>query len=187
MAFPASCWVVVSNPRSWKNAIAGQIRMDLEPGRIGYMSTQRRENRWQRTSCTERARASGTLPTWIAPQGRAFATDGTAPPRTAACFHPSDKSPSPGAPEWLATNSLQSDHLTVQLAVQDYRRGSPPSGAGRHAESGRPAAFRSSLPHLPAPPVFEPLHLLLPQFPADKCRWTERYDGKRDLHLQHAA
>jgi hypothetical protein len=23
--------------------------------------------------------------------------------------------------------------------------------------------------------------------PAGECRWTERYDGKRDLHLQHAA
>jgi hypothetical protein len=23
--------------------------------------------------------------------------------------------------------------------------------------------------------------------PAGKCRWTERYDGKRNLHLQHAA
>jgi hypothetical protein len=23
--------------------------------------------------------------------------------------------------------------------------------------------------------------------PAGKCRWTERYDGKRDMHLKHAA
>ena len=23
--------------------------------------------------------------------------------------------------------------------------------------------------------------------PTGKCRWTERYDGKRDLHFQHAA
>jgi hypothetical protein len=27
----------------------------------------------------------------------------------------------------------------------------------------------------------------LPQFPAGRRRRAERYDGKRDLHLQHAA
>ena len=184
---------------NWKNAIAGQVQMDLEPGRIGFMSTQRRENRWQRTSCTQRAETSSILgdeslslvwkvsgnasPGPVAQHGRANATVGTAPIR----FHPSDNDPSPGAPDWSATNSLQSEYSNLQLARQNIRRSSPPSGAGCGAAFATLATHRSSLPRIPSPSGFVCLHPTLPQFPAGKCRWTERYDGKGNLHLLYAA
>ena len=148
---------------------AGQVRMDLEFGRIGFMSTQRRENRWQRTSCTEGAGASGYLdPGQAAQKGRAFASGGTAPPGFPASFHPSDKHLLPGGPERLATNSLQLDYrvaMPVRLALQLIRHSSrssaPPPGIDS-AASGRPATFASSLCHIPLPSVFAPLHPALP-------------------------
>jgi hypothetical protein len=163
------------------------------------MSTQRRENRWQRTSCTQRAETSSILgdgsmslvwkvsgnanPAPVAQHGRAYAKVGTAP----IGFYPSDKDLSPGAPNWLATNSLQSDYSNLQLARQNIRRSSPPPGAGCGAALATLATHRSSLPHIPTPSGFVCLHPTLPQFPAGKRRWTERYDGKGNLHLLYAA
>jgi len=162
--------------------------MDLEPGRIGFMSTQRRENRWQRTSCTNSAgpsripgdgysslgwRASGNAASPPnARHGRAHAKVGTVPP---------------GFPAWLATNSLQSDHRTSTVVKQIVRSSSPPSGAARRAASARPAIRRSSVLHIPSPSGFVRIHPTLPQFPAGRRRWTERYDGKGNLHLLNAA
>jgi hypothetical protein len=158
--------------------------MDLEPGRIGFMSTQRRENRWQRINCTHRGSVSGFAnPAPIAQHGRAYAKVGTAP----IWFRPSDKELSPGALDWLATNSLQSDHRTIQFARQNIRRSSPPPGAGCRAASATLATHRSSLLRITSPSVFVCLHSTLPQFPAGKRRWTERYDGKGNLHLLNAA
>ena len=94
------------------------------------------------------------------------------------------------APHWEATNSLQSDSCIsryVQLVAPEIRRGWPPVwGAGR-AVSSLTASRRSSLPLIPLPSAIESLHPALPQFPAAKSSRTERYDGKRDLHFQHAA
>jgi hypothetical protein len=154
------------------------------------MSTQRREDRGQRTrtGCAEGWSHSWlVLLAWFA---RALAAVGTAPLQTvfrlpAASFHPNDKDLSPGTPERLATNSLQSDYLFAQLVLfveQDNRRGSPPCGT-----ASRPAGFRSSLPLTPSPSVLVSVHPSSPQHPAGQCRWTERYDGKRDLHFQYAA
>jgi hypothetical protein len=188
-----------SDDCNWKNAIAGQVRMDLEPGRIGFMSTQRRENRWQRRNCTQRAETSSFLddrsmllvwkvsgnasPGPVAQHGRAYAKVGTAP----VWLHPSDKDLSPGAPDWLATNSLQSDYNNLQIARQNIRRSSPPPGAGCCAAFATSATYRSSLPRFPSPSGFVCLHSTLPQFPAGKRRWMERYDGKGNLHLLYAA
>ena len=143
------------------------------------MSTQRRENRWQRISCTEYERLSrlGSLGliAWFC---RALATVGTAPPLIWA---------------WLATNSLQSDHHMVSLVglvVHDFRRSFrclPSQRVGRSDRSGTPATHTVSPPFTPTPSGFAYLHLTLPRVPAGLSRWTERYDGKRDLHLQHAA
>ena len=159
------------------------------------MSTQRREYRWQHRSCTEHAnRSSQIWLAFIAWFARGFATVGTAPPKAivtmpTASFHPSDKVgalwASPGTPGRSATNSLQSDHLFAQLAPfveQDIRRGSPPTGTAT-----RPAGSRSSLPLALSPPVLASVRPSLPNHPAGKCRWTERYDGKRNLHFQHPA
>ena len=174
------------------------------------MSTQRREDgsfaatkfcrrgicdRWQRTNCTDRAHGLSRiwlfLMAWFV---RAMATVETAPPKEATllpsvCFHPSDEDLSPGTPEQSATNSLQSDH-TIQLVRQDLRRtsrSSPPIRAGLRATTGTRATHRSSLPLTPSPSVLETLHPFRPNDPAGKCRWTERYDGQRDLHFLYAA
>ena len=147
--------------------------MDLEPGRIGFMSTQRRENRWQRTGCTKRAAAlEKSSPAPIVQQIRALATVGTAPPRFGAR---------------LATNSLYLDYRFVSVVRQDVRRGSPPFGAGRRTKTSSPTTHGSSLRHIPAPSGTARLHLTLSQDPAAYRRRAERYDGKRDLYFQHAA
>jgi len=139
------------------------------------MSTQRREDRTQR-NCTECARGLSQI--WLivlAWFARAAATVGTAP------LEETDRFPKAR----LATNSLQSDRLFAQLAPfveQDIRRGSPPIGTANPL-----ADFRSSFPLAPIPSVLATTHPSLPNHPAGKCRWTERYDGKRDLYFQHAA
>jgi hypothetical protein len=174
------------------------------------MSTQRRENgstpatktcrrgprgRWQRY-CTECTRETGRI--WLILLGwfvRAVATVGTAPTHAslslrASSFHPSDEGLSPGTPEWLATNSLQSGHRFTQPVRQEICRpspSSPPNRAARRAIAGAPATCRSSLRLNPAPSVLERLHPFLAYIPAGKCRWTERYDGKRDLYFLNAA
>jgi hypothetical protein len=148
---------------------AGQVRMDLELGRIGFMSTQRREDhstpatktcrrgpryRWQRTRCTDSARASGHLcPGLAARNGRANASVGTAPPFYLAR---------------LATNSLQSDYRTASLvrpvpfSIRQSMRSSPPTLGAESAASGRQAMHGSSLRHTPIPPGFASLHPPLP-------------------------
>jgi hypothetical protein len=152
--------------------LAGSVQLDLEPGRIGFMSTQRRENRWQRTSCTKRTKRSGhTTPGLIALSVRALATVGT-------------------APNWLATNSLQSDHsyLNFVAFVRRVSQCAPrPPRAGIRAAAGIRTTRGSFPPFIPSPPGLLDIHPALPQFPALDRRWAERYDGKRDLHLQHAA
>jgi hypothetical protein len=167
---------------------AGQVRMDRVPGRIGFMSTQRRENRWRRTDCTRRIGLSEKF-FWSfkAKRGCVNASGGTAPPGIPACFHPRDENPSPGAPEWLATNSLQLGYRIVQLVLQDLRHGSPPFGTGPGGEAGTPATHGASLPHISSPSCLTRIHPTLPQVPAGKCRWAERYDGKGNMHFQHAA
>jgi hypothetical protein len=158
---------------------AGQVRMDRAPGRIGFMSTQRRENRWRHIGCPEGAEVLGmAIPDPKAGRVRANASGGTAPP---------------DLPARLATNSLQSGYGIVQLVqlvqfvqlvclvqivelvqlaqfVQfvrsDLRFSSPPFGAGVGAASGRPANHGSSLPHTPSPPGLSRLLLTLPCVPA---------------------
>jgi hypothetical protein len=140
------------------------------------MSTQRREDRWQHRSYTEHVNRSSRI--WLAFIAwfvRVIAAVGTAPPKAVVRLSQAR----------LATNSLQSDRLFAQLAPfveQDIRRGSPPFGM-----ANRQAGSRSSLPLPLFPPVLASVHPSLPNYPAGKCRWTERYDGKRDLYFQHAA
>jgi hypothetical protein len=147
------------------------------------MSTQRRENRWQRKSCTENARGSGQiwLAFFIAMFVRVIAKVGTAPRQTIVRL----------SAAWLATNSLQSGHRFTQPVRQEICRpshSSPPIWAARRAIAGAPATRRSSLPlTTPAPSVLVHLRPSLALIPAGKCRWTERYDGKRDLHFLNAA
>jgi hypothetical protein len=180
--------------------------MDRAPGRIGFMSTQRRENRWRYIDCSDVAEVLGfAIPDPKAERVRTNANGGTAPPGISASFHPSDEDLSPGVLEQLATNSLQLGYGIVQLAqfaqlccfvqivqlVLFVRSGLrfrvPPFGAGVGAASGSPANHGSSLRHIPFPPGLSRFHPALPRVPAGLCRWAERYDVKGNLYLQHAA
>ena len=151
------------------------------PAGQGFMSTQRRENRWQRRSCTESAKGLGQIwLSFIALFVRAIAKVGTAPPQTINRL----------SAAWLATNSLQTGHLTTQPVRQEICRtshSSPPLRAASRAIPGTPATRRSSLPLTPAPSGLDHFHSPLALLPAGKCRWTERYDGKRDLYFLNAA
>jgi hypothetical protein len=159
------------------------------------MSTQRRENGTtpattiRRRGARDRGQRDSTdfvgglsfiwlmALTWLA---RAIAAVETAPTQEAHRLNAG----------WLATKSLQSDHRTIQLVRKDVRRiarSSPPLRAGRSATPGMPAARRLSPRFTPIPSVFERLHPFRPQTPAGECRWTERYDGKRDLYFLNAA
>jgi hypothetical protein len=167
-----------------RDAKAGRVPMDRALGRIGFMSTQRRENRWQRLNCAARAGVmehNGSAPDTR--QGRAIASGGTAPLMSIiwlawAWFH---------SIEWSATESLLSDLCIGKHVRLGIRCVSPPQvGAGRRPEPATQATHRSSLPHIPHIPARTRLHPSLPQAPAGKRRWAERYDGKRNLYLQHA-
>ena len=169
----------------------GQVQMDRAPGRIGFMSTQRRESRWRHIDCSDCAEVLGrSIPDPQTGRVRANASGGTAPPIFSASFHPSDEDLSLGAPARLATNSLQLGFGIVRLVqfvqlvclvqivqlvqlvefVQFVRSGlrfcSPPYGAGVGAAFGRPANHGSSLQHTPSPPGFSRLPLTLPWVPA---------------------
>jgi len=146
------------------------------------MSTQRREirttptmetsrwgprYRWDCAGCTFSTEGIGrNRPSSTARNGLTNTNDGTAPPVLM---------------EWLATNSLQSDHRfarvvlfvwlvllvwfvqlvsTIGLAFRfDASLGSPPLRAGGRPATGTPASSRLSLPPFPIPSGFPRLLL----------------------------
>jgi hypothetical protein len=152
------------------------------------MSTQRREDRWQRSGNTHQAAARKfTLPAPTVWPKRAIADVGTAPPNIWAFFQHGDTERSPGSWRWMATNSLQLGHRFVhleRLLLKDVRRGSPPFGAVRNPATGIVTIVRFPPLRIPSPPGR--LFFTLPQVPAGYRRRAERYDGKRNLYLQHA-
>jgi hypothetical protein len=160
---------------------AGPDPQDARARQVGFMSTQKRENRWQRMSCRERAGVgSFPLPTQFARHVCAIAKVGTAP--LLSIFW--------SAYAWLATKFLQMDYLIRQLVrpVSVARhRGSQPPGVVRRAAVGIQASPRSSLPHISLLSGFAHFRRSLPQVPAGNHRRAERYDGKRDLYFKHAA
>ncbi len=157
------------------------------PAGQGFMSTQRREYRSQRTSCTGRAGGLGTaLAGPIARHACANVSGGTAPPGISVC-HPNDEDLSLGTPARAATISLQLGNRIVQLVLQYLRHDSPPVGAGPGAGNGTSANHGSSLPHIPIPSGLARFHRTLSRVPAGRRRRAERYDGKGNLYLQHAA
>jgi len=121
------------------------------PAGLGFMSTQRRENRWRRTSCTRRSEVSGIF----SPSPVARCTCSIASGRTASVR--------------LATNSLQSDYRIVQLVLfvrQELRQLSPPFGSGPGVTTDTPATHGSSPPHIPSPSGHARFHPTLPRVPA---------------------
>ena len=125
------------------------------------MSAQRRENRRQLDSTGYTRRLGYVWLAFLAWFARVIASVGTAPPPTAVSLRT----------EWLATKSLHLDHRTIQLVrfiqgvLQDARprlRSAWPPGAIDGASLGKPAARRSSLPHIPVLSGLARLPLALP-------------------------
>ena len=157
----------------------------IAPGRIGFMSTQRRDCR--NSSATDVRRRS--------PRRR----------RALDCMvgvgFPGLLSPAPSAPFvhaqaggltatfWPATNSLPSDSLNiplVRLVPQDICRGSWPPGSVSLAPE-QPRLSLNGVPSFHSPSCLAYLPPSLPRVPVATGRRTERYDGKRDLYFQHSA
>ena len=159
---------------------AGMVRMD-RARQDWFMSTQRRDDHLRLAHCKDRVCSSGMqFPSSVTRERPAMAAGRTAPPGT----HPGDKDLSQGALA-AATNSLPSGHRKQQLVRLLVRHGSAPSRQA--AERRQLRRFSSSDPHIPFFAGSAPSHLTLPRVPAAfSCR-KERYDGKRDLHFQHAA
>jgi hypothetical protein len=89
----------------------------------------------------------------------------------------------PAIPARTATNSLRLDDCDQQPARPCL--GSPPSNDATERWPRPQRSLTCGPIHFPA--VSSRFHRALPWAPAAKCRRTERYDGKRDLHFQHAA
>jgi hypothetical protein len=146
----------------------------IAPGRIGFMSTQRWEDHLRLAHCKDRAGSLGDrFPCSPARHFPAMAAGRTAPPEV---------------PAKSATNSLPSDHRNkqpVRLVFFDVRVGSAPLGKAsiQRLKLERPPGY----PRIPSFADHARSHATLPRVPAALSCRTERYDGKRDLHLQHAA
>jgi hypothetical protein len=151
------------------------------------MSTQRRES--HSTPPTE-YRWSGAMRGWRSLSDTARAENLEQLEVASTALQTSGFAKALTAPQREATNSLQLDSCTsryVQAVWPEILRGELPVGGASRPISSSTAARRSSLPLIPLPSVLVSLHPALPQFPAARGSRTERYDGKRDLHLQHAA
>jgi len=167
--------------------LAGQVRMDLEPGRIGFMSTQRWESH---TALTTEDRWRGAMRDWRSLSDTACAENCVQLDVARTALQCSSPPMALTAPHREATNSLHLDSCTsryFELFAQEIRRGSPPIWEACHTVASLTASRRSSLPLIPHPSALDSFHPALPQFPAANRSRTERYDGKRDLYFQHAA
>ena len=81
--------------------------------------------------------------------------------------------------------TAQLDDYLHQQAGQRLCHGSPPFGPAAGHRSLFDRSIGNPLRTLSA--VFAPIHPSLPQDPAAMRRRTERYDGKGNMYLQHAA
>jgi len=175
-------------------AKAGQVPLDRAPGRIGFMSTQRRASRTQRVHRTNREAMKGLTSSDFGTRfGLAIANGATAPLMSImwiawAWLLQGGAKASRGAQAGMATGSLLSDYRFRTIARLASRCGSPPSrAAGYSGDSVRRAIHWSSRLHIPQHSSRARLHRSLPHAPAGESRWAERYDGKGNLHIQHAA
>ena len=151
------------------------------------MSTQRRDDRCTRMAETGpwEPRSASRLESWMDRMGISGDRFSAFPARNLPAIAAGQTAPSAASPMKEATNSLRSDLRNQQQFVRLLYFGSPPT---RLAAMPRPFVERSS----GDPPLLSPvhgarLHPTLPRVPAAlRCR-TERYDGKGNLYLQHAA
>ena len=168
--------------------------MDRAPGRIGFMSTQRRASRTQRVHSTNRDAMKGLTGSDFGMRfGLAIANGITAPLMSVmwivwAWLRQGGAEASRGEQAGAATDSLPSDYRFRTIARLASRCGSPPSrAAGCSADSFTRAIHRSSTLHIPQHSFRARLHRSSPHAPAGESHWAERYDGKGNLHIQHAA
>jgi hypothetical protein len=151
------------------------------------MSTQRRESH---SAPTTEDCWNGAMSDWRILSDTACAENREQPEVARTAHKGSSFAKHRTAPHREATNSLQLDSCIsrhFELVAQEIRRGSPSDWKACRPVTKLTGSRRSSLPLYPHPPVLEHFHLALPQFPAADRSRTERYDGKRDLHFQHAA
>ena len=145
-------------------------------GRIGFMSTQRRESRQWAGSSMDAANGSWCL-------DRDSVT---------LCAHARahGQTASPAFSAGLATNSLRSDHRNTQLVRlvgESVRCGWPPLGLSCRTQAVPSAFIKVILSAHPFPPGLARLLRACLQLLAARGRRAERCDGKRNLYFQHAA
>jgi hypothetical protein len=167
---------------------AGVVPMD-RAGRIWMMSTQRREVR--PTLAAKICRLGMRLGSWLAKRwDRGEGSENHSPRPSTRNFLAiaASRTAPPETPERVATNTLrlnQRNQQPARLAPLDIRLGSPPLGrASFRSPSGQCSPGPLSI-HFPA--VSSRFHRASPWAPAALSCRTERYDGKRNLHFQHAA
>lgn len=153
--------------------------MDRRPGRIEFMSTQRRVYRLQCRSCTNRAEEREAHRDGISsPAGNMQGLSFFAPFARVVDAHAGGETASPVRSATyrakVATNSLQKDHRSIRLV----RQGQPPQGSTAYRHPLSPSSILSGSARV---------HPTLPQDPAGNRRRAERHDGKRNLHFKHAA
>jgi hypothetical protein len=158
----------------------------IAPGRIGIMSTQRRDSRWAPT--TEIGRRSLRYGSRLA-QGKDLANRS----KQANAVLPTWSFPAPNAsdrmvcpathlPAMAARNPLQQDTRNQQH-VRSLCPGSPSLGRTARSSPLRLIGY----PPIPSPAIFARLHRTPPDVPAASRSRTERYDGKGNLYFKHAA
>jgi hypothetical protein len=158
----------------------------IASGRIGIMSTQRRDGRWAPT--TEIGRRSLRYRSRLA-QGRDLANrskqaNAVLPTWSFSAPNAFDRMVFPAAhlPAMAARNPLQQDTRNKQH-VRPLCPGSPPLGRAAGFGPLRLIGY----PPIPSPAVFARLHPTLPDVLAASGSRTERYDGKGNLYFKHAA
>lgn len=172
---------------------AGQVPMDRAPGRIGFMSTQRRASRSRQDYRTKNEAIMELTGSTFGTSFGGAAIGITAPLMSIswlawALLLLSEAQASRGAQDRVATNFLLSDHRFKTLDRFVSRRRFPPLNAEtRDGVTALPAKYRSSMLHIPKLPPRTRIHPSLPEAPTGERRWAERYDGKGNLHFQHAA
>jgi len=156
-----------------QDAKAGQVPLGRAPGRIGFMSTQRRVSRTQRVHSTSREAMKGlTGPDFGMRFGLAIANGTTAPLMSImwiawAWLLQGGAEASRGAQAGVATSSLPSDYRFKTIARLASRCGAPTSGAaGFSGDLVTRANHWSSTLHIPQHSSRARFHQTLPHAPA---------------------
>ena len=167
---------------------AGQVPMDRAPGRTRvheHAETGKPLAAYKLHGTRRRIREK-SLAGPIARHGRANASGGTAPPRIPVCT-PATKTCRRGSRHGWPQTLCNWVTVSYSLFCKNFAAARRPQGPASARQPAHQRTHGSSLPHIPSPSGLARLHPTLPQVPAGRRRWAERYDGKGNLYLQHAA